>query len=203
MPQVIKQDDGTEVEVYTADEMNAQRDEAIKAKEEEFGGKLKLTETERDEARKALGERTSEFQQFRKLNEEQKAKLTIAEQTIYRNQELAEENRIKQEESTKKNHENIIESTIRAKAGNDEKLFAKLKDTYSLIGIDDSTVEGINARLNMAIGALTTTAPDMLANIGGFSNGSFVPKIHQEQEKNYADTEAGQAVANELGLKIK
>lgn len=198
MSQKIIQDDGTEIEVFTAEEVQAQ----IAEKETEFGKTKAEMEADLAETKKALNERSGEFKQFRRLTDDAVAKLSIAEKTLYDNQLLMEELRAKQIESDKVIKESQLDSVIRARAGGDENLFKKIKDVYSVIAIDAQTPEQINNKINMALGAIGTTEPDLLASIGSFSGGSFKPAEEKTEEKSFADTDKGKALADTIGLKL-
>jgi hypothetical protein len=204
----ITNDEGIEVEVYTAEEVTARETvavtTAVKAKEEEFGKTKAQLDSELTEAKKALGDRTSEFGKFRKLNDETVAKLTVAERTIYENQKFMADAKEKEEATKKTAIEKQIDATIRAKVGTDDKLFAKVKDMYSVIGIEANTPEEISRKTLTALGALQTTEPDMVAAALGANGGSFAPPGEKkEEEKSFADTEKGKAGAEFLGLKLK
>lgn len=202
MSQKIFNDSGEEIEVYTADEVEALKSDAIKAKEEEFGTTLTAKETELAEAKKALGERAGEFKQFRKLTDDTVAKLGLAEQTIYANQLAMEEMRLANEENVKKSVENSVDTAIRARVGSDDKLYTKVKEVYSVLGIRASTNDEITSKVNMAIGAIGISEPDLMTSLG-FSGGSFQPAGEKTEEtKSYADTEAGKSLAANIGLKL-
>lgn len=102
---MIEGEDGAEIEVYTADEVQAREAAAVAAKETEFGvERTKLTGKLTD-AEKRAQERAGEFAQFRKLSEEDKAKLSVAERTIYENTEAlakSEEARVAAETASAK-----------------------------------------------------------------------------------------------------
>lgn len=201
----IMGEDNQEIEVYTAAERDAFTAEEVKKKEEEFAGKSKaeiaVIVAERDEARKALGERAGEFKQFRKLNDEALAKLSVAERTIYENGLLLQEEREKNKTAEKARIDAQVETALRGKAGTDEKLFGKMKEMYEVIAIEATTPEEIDRKTMMVLGALGTTQPDLVASVAGFSSGAFEPpKPKSDDDKSFADTDAGKAAANSLGL---
>lgn len=203
MVQTIVNDKGEDIEVYTAEEMNAQVDEKLKAKDEEFGVKLTAKEQELADARKALGDRAGEFKQFRKISDEAVQKLGVAERTIYENQLLMQQMKEEGEAKNKQSLDNTIDMAIRAKTGGDEKLYTKIKETYSVINLEANTSEQITNKINMAIGAIGITEPNILAELGSFQGGSFQPKIDDtNKEKTYADTDAGKGLAAQIGLKL-
>lgn len=204
MSQKITQDDGTEVEVFTADEVAAQVTAAAKAKEDEFLPKLTQTETERDEARKALGERAGEFAQFRKLSDEAVAKLGVAERTIYENGLALQEAQEKNKKLESEKAQAMVDSALKAKAGNDTKLFDKMKELWNVIGVEATTPEQIEQKTLMVLGAIGTTQPDLLASVQGFQGGSYTPPVEKKEgETSFADTEAGKTGAAELGLTLE
>lgn len=192
----ILNEDGNEIEVYTAEDM--------KAKEDEFGKTLTQKETELAEARTALNERTGEFKQFRKLNDEAVAKLSVAERTIYENGLALQKVNEERADSEKKTREGLIDTAIHAKAGTDEKLFLKMKDMYSIMGIEATTPAEIERKTLAVLGAIGATEPDLIASVNGFSGGSYTPpRVNNSDDKSFADTDRGRAIANELGLKLE
>lgn len=201
----ITNDDGVEIEVYTADEVNSKVTEAISVKEAEFGKTKEQIEKERDEARTALGERAHEFAQFRKLSEEQVKKLDEKDRIIYENGlalSKMNEDRIL---SDKKVYDATVDSNIRSKAGNNEKLVSKMKDMWNVIGINAVTADEIENKTKMILGAISTTEPDLLASVAGFNgSGGWKPPTKTDNDsKSFADTDRGIALANDLGLKLK
>jgi hypothetical protein len=195
--------EGAEVEAFLPDEVNAKVTEAVTAKESEFGKTKAEIEKERDEARTALNERTGEFKQFRKLNEDVVAKLSIAEKAIYDNQLFQKEQEDKRIADDLKNREMMRDNAIRAKVGSDEKLFGKVKDMYAVIGLEANTPEDINKKVLASLGALGQVEPDLIATVNGFSSGSFEPpQVRTDDEKSFADSEKGKRGAAELGLKL-
>lgn len=200
----IKQEDGSEVEVFTAEEVQAKVSDEVKKKETEFGKVQTGLESQLTEAKTALGERAKEFVQFRKLNAETVQKLSVTERALYENQLVQEK---KDEERTLKEKEQqkaSVDSAIRAKAGNNEKLFTKMKEVWDVIGIDATTPEQISSKLGMVIGAISSSQPDLVASIGDFRGSHMPPELGGGAgNKSFADTEKGKAGAAELGLIIE
>lgn len=200
---IIQNDAGEDVEVFTADEVTAKAAEAAAAKEAEYAPKLadltgKLTDAER-----RAQERAGEFQNVRKLNEEQVAKLTIAERTIYENGlalDQLNKDRIATEETNRKN---AVTSVIKAKAGNNTDLETKMTEMWDKITVDATTPEQMEAKAQMVLGAISVSSPDLVATANGFS-GSFAPPVQQRKEgDSFADTKEGQGLAGMLGLKTE
>ena len=98
--------------------------------------------------------------------------------------------------------DSLVLSKIKEKVGSDEKVVGKVKDMYSLIGIEANTPEEIEKKVMATIGAIRTTEPDLLASAAGWSGGSYVPPTKNEENKSFADTDAGKRGMDELGLKI-
>ena len=196
--------DGQEIEVYTADEVAAAKAEAATAKENEYKPKLTELETSLGEARTALSTRADEFKQFRKLSEDQVKKLDEKDRIIYENTLVIQEQKEKDALRDKQTRENNVLSTIKAKVGNDEKVVGKVKEMYSLIGLEANTPDEIEKKVLAALGALGQTEPDLVATINGFSVGSFEPpKPIEKGEPTFADTDKGKAFGKELGLTLE
>lgn len=194
--------EGAEVELYTLEEVTQRETAAAAAKEGEFVPKLTQAQQELEGAKKALGERAGEFQQFRKLSDEQVAALSVAQRTIYENGLVIAQQQEEIATRDKAAHENAVNTAIRAKVGNNETVFTKAKEMYALINLDDKTPEGIAARVAATIGALGTTQPDLLAT-AGFAGGGFAPPVEVKQSESFADTDAGKAAAAEFGLTVE
>lgn len=199
--------EGKEIEVYTPEEVTervtAEVATATKKVTDEFTPKITALEGKITEVTTALNERTGEFKQFRKLNDEQVAKLGIAERTIYENGLALEAERQKNSEAEKTRLEGVRDSAIRAKSGTDEKLFGKMKDMWSIIGIEVTTPEQAESKVKMILGAISTTEPDLVASVAGFQGGSFMPPTTVKKDgESFADTDKGRAGMDELGLKI-
>lgn len=192
--------DGVETEVYTAAEVEVQR-AGVKA---EYEPKLTAAEAETVRLDGLLKERADEFKGFRKMNEDQVAKLTAAERIIYENGLALEKEREINAGHAKTAKESAIAKAVRAKVGTDTKLFEEALKMYQLVGIDDTTPEGITARATAAFGALSTTQPDLLASAGFSSGGGFAPPVEQnENDKGFGTTDAGKAFAERMGMLVE
>lgn len=193
---------GEEVDVYTAQERQADIDAAVAAKDGEYQPKITELETELGTVRTKLGERTSEIREFRKLSDEQVGKLSESEQVIYQNQLTIAERDATIAATSKAAHEAAVVAAIRATVGTDQKLFDEAFKMYGLVNLEDASPEQMKIRVAAAIGALGQTSPDLLA-AAGFSSGSFEPKKQEQQSDSFADSEAGKAAAAELGLIVE
>lgn len=200
----ITNDVGEEIEVFTADEVTARESAAATAKEAELKPQLDKSAAELLEAKTALGKRANEFAEFRKLRDEDVAKLDEKDRIIYENQlkiKDAEERRVASEETTKKA---AVAAVIKAKAGEGTKLAQKMTEMWDIISVAADTPEQIEAKALMVLGAISTTTPDLLSSANGFSGGAFLPPQPKHEEQNsFADTENGKQFAADLGLVIE
>ena len=208
MSRKIEGENGEEVEVFTADEVAAKVKETETTVTTKLQGDFTKTKAELDkelsDAKKALGERAGEFKNFRKLNDEVIEKLSVAERTIYENQAAMAADREKREAAEKTAREKQVEAVIRSKVGTDDKLFGKVKDMYSIIGIEANTPEEMEKKTLAALGALQTTEPDLVAAALGVNGGSWAPPtMKKDEDKSFADTDRGRLGAKELGLELE
>lgn len=196
MTMKVTNDDGEEIEVYTAEEVTAREQAAVAPVRES------LTSAE-----KALADRTREFNQargtFEKLSEEKIAKLSETERILYeRTEQLAK----KEEESAaaaKVAYDAQVLAALKPYAGSDAKLLEELTKTWGVIGVEAKTPEQIEAKARMVAGALAPSSPSLLGIIGSFSGGAIPPQPKAEGAKTFADTEQGKAFGAELGLTLE
>lgn len=198
--------DGAEVEVYTAAERDAAIAETRTAVEGEYKPKLTTAEAEQKRLQGLIDSRAEEFknagEKFRRLSDEQVAALDAAQRTIYENQAALQTEREGRIASDKRVYESTRDTAIRTKVGSDTALFDKVKEMYGVIQLEDVTPEQMTARVNAAFGAVGTTSPDLLA-AAGFGSGNFEPPVQKENEKSFADTEGGKALAEKLGMMVE
>ena len=200
-------DKDEEIDVFSAEEhtaaVAAEVEKARKEEEAKWTPKVSALETELTGAKTALGDRAKEFGHFRELHADVVEKLGVAERVIYDNQKAAHDREVKQEEEAKTRHEASVDAAIRATAGTDEKLFTKMKSMWNVIGINAVTPEEIETKKKMILGAIGSTEPDLVASVAGFSGGYKPPVAEKKEGETFADTPAGQGLANSLGLKLK
>lgn len=195
--------EGAEVEAFLQADVDAKVTAAVTTKETEFTTVRTTLEQELTQAKTALGERAKEFSNFRKLNDEVVAKLSVTERMIYENQIALQEEREKNVVADKARIESQVDSALRAKAGSDDKLFGKMKDMWNIIGIDAQTPEAIENKTKMILGAISTTEPDLIASVAGFKGGSWqLPQEQKKDDDNIPRTESGKKFAEALGLKL-
>ena len=198
--------DGQEVDVFTTDEVAAREAAARTAAESEWKPKFETAEQEKTRLAGLLEQRSKEFGaargEFQRLSDEQQSKLTATELALYKNQEMLADRDAKLAEADKKAYESAVDSAIRAKTGGDAALFAKVKEMYALIQLEDVTPEQIATKVAAAFGAIGTTAPDLLA-AAGFGGGGFQPPQRDSGRESFADTERGKEIAKALGIMIE
>jgi len=119
MAEKIQREDGTEIEVYSADEVKAQADAAVAKASEEFKKTEADLKAENERINGILNTRSGEFGKFRELHADVVAKLGVAERTIYENQLAQKKADDERAEREKKDNEARVDSAIRAKVGTD------------------------------------------------------------------------------------
>lgn len=194
--------DGKTITVYTQEEVAAQVEAAKTEVSGELGTKLTAAEAEKTRLEGLLNERAGEFGQFRKLNEEQKAKLSQAELANYQIQEQL--NTANESIASLKGEiaQGKIDAVIAAQCGNDPDLITKVKTMYGKIDMPAGSPEEIAARVRAAFGAIAPQDRNVaafIASTGG--NGAYQPP----QPQNAADKPSERVAqgAQELGLKIE
>lgn len=199
----FKDADGNDVEAFTEAEVAAKVTTAVTAKEAEYTPKLTALETELTGAKTALAERAGEFKQFRKLSDEAVAKLDAAQRTIYENGITLEEERQKRVTLEKTTYDSNVKAAIKAKAGSNDKLEAKMLEMWPLLGIEANTSEQMAQKAQMLLGAIAQTEPDLVATVANFTGAHLPPGEKLKEGQTFADSERGKAGASELGLSIE
>ena len=192
----IMNDEGEEIEVFTAAERDAHANTLIEAKVGETTKEFEARIKEEDEAYALQRDRVGGLIQ---LTETQKAKLTDNEKVIYANQERVEADRVKVETDTKTHWDNEVEKEIKAKANGNADLEAKMRANLAFINIDARSAEQVAAKVALARGGVFEQNPDLLAVAGGFS-GTVYPGGQKPTEKkeSFADTPKAQQIAGQF-----
>lgn len=194
---------GEQVDVYTAAERQADIDAAKAQVENEWKPKLETAEQERARLDGLLTQRSRELAgqdaKFKRLSDEQVAKLDEKDRIIYQNQvDLATE-RENVAKTNKTIHDSAVDTAIRARTGSNEEVFNKVKGMYALIQLEDLTPEQIAIRVNAAVGAVGTTERDLLAS-AGFGGGGFEAPVANDDKT--AITSRQQEIAKGLGIAL-
>lgn len=196
--------DGVEVDVFTTDEVAARETATRTAVEGEWKPKFETAEQERVRLDGLLTARAKEFEgartEFKRLSEEQVAKLDIAQRTIYENGLALQTEREQRNKIEKTAHDSAVDVAISARVKGNKELFTKVKEMYGLVGLSDITPEQITTRVNAAFGALGQTAPDLLASAGFGGGGYEPPKREDDGKESFADSERGKAGIKQLNI---
>lgn len=185
MPVKTLNEDGDEVEYYTADELAAERSARETAE-------ARIGELTNDLVSIKRGHK-EEVRRLAEMSEEEKGKLT--------NEQIQNMARIEQlEDNRKKDLESAKERMMSAIAKNDQKVLEKIKEKYALVQMPESTVEEIASRLNSvatwAYSELGMTVNNPIAPV--LPGGGNPPIITNVDDKPFSDTEKGKEVASAL-----
>lgn len=199
MPKTIELD-GEQVEVFTAAEVEAAKTEIKTTVEAEYAPKLADLTTKITAAETAAAARAGEFTNFRKLSDEQVAALAEKDRIIYQNSLVLKEEQDKRVALEKTTHDNAVTSVIKGKAGTNADLQKKMEEMWPLIQIEALTPEQMEAKAQMVLGAISTTTPNLLAGVIGFTGSYAPPSGDDDGKKGFGETERGKAMAGALGL---
>lgn len=193
-----------EIEVYTAAEVAERETAARTAVEGEYKPKLDDAHAKLTDAEKRATERAGEFAQFRKLSDDQVKALGVAERQIYENGLALEQERQKNAGFEKDRIETLKKTTVAAKVGKNEKLAAKILESWDIVNIAATTPEQVEQKTMAILGMFSTTEPDLVASVAGFGGGSFEPPKEKGSDGTaFGETAAGKAAAADLGLIIE
>lgn len=200
---IIKNEEGEDVEVFTAEERDTYANTIVEQKVGETKTEYEKRIADREEYYKQQGNNAG---QLRRLNEEALTKLSDTERALYDNQIKLEEEQRARTEMENQIIARQIDDEVKKKANGDASVEKKIRDNLQLVNIDARTPEQVVAKVNFAFGAVIQQSPDLLAmaaSSGG--GGSPFPSGNQPpapEKKNYADTPEGKAVADQFGFII-
>lgn len=188
MPFKYVNDEGEEVEAFTADEITAERT----ARE--------TAVADAAEARQALANKTNDivamkngFKKLADMNDEEKAKLSEEQRVTMQRLEAVEGQRQRDLQEAK-------EVMFKSLAGNDQKVLDKLKEKYDLVQMPESSLEEIRTRIN-------SVQPWAFAELGMVNNHPVAPVIpgaggapvfSSPDGARFADSEKGEQLGNAL-----
>lgn len=210
MPQTIKQEDGTEVEVFTKDEVDAERDSAIEAYKSENpdqSDKVQELETSLTEAKDALAtaqeelkaadEKDQNFAELRKKANE--AEQQLAEVTKDLDNKLAETKKSAMDEVLETVNQGHFHDTLNDLSGGDKDLKEKIEKEYSALNDPATNKEEITSKLNRAYTLATGQNPNENAlNTTVLSSGGVTKPQFKEQD---ALPEEAKELGRKFGLK--
>lgn len=200
MSKTIKNEDGSEEEVFTADEIEAQKQEAIEAYKLENPDKTdELIAIQEEKARieeelKGLKDKDLNFANLRKQKEGAEKK--IADILGEVDNKI---NSVKKEvlEGVMKDHYN---DTIKALAGDDEELKKKIEFNYKRLADTVTTKSEMDSKLRDAW-ALSTKTEDNGVNANIFASGGVGRIKTKDSEKKFTQDE--KEAGNKFGLSAK
>lgn len=178
-------DDGNEIDVYTADELAAEKI----ARETAEGRVTTLT----DDLVKMKTSHKGEIKKLADMSEEEKAKLTIEQQQNMARIEQLEGSRAADLAAAK-------ERMLQAAAKGDPKTLEKLREKYAVVQMPDSNVEEIAARINSVATwayaelGITNNEPVAPTLPGGGENPSF----RSNDDKPFSESEGGKKLETDL-----
>lgn len=208
MSQVIKQEDGTEVEVFTKDEVDSERESALESYKKENPDqtdKVQELEGGLQEAKDALAKAEEDL---KKVDEEDKNFAELRKQRNEAQQKLAEvtsdvDSKISEAKESTKNE--ILETvnvghykdTLDHLSGGSDDLKAKIEKEYNALN-DPATNKGeITDKLTRAYTLATSEVPDALTSAVVSSGGATV-KPSQVEKKTLSEDEKD--LGRKLGL---
>jgi hypothetical protein len=188
MPFTYVNDEGVEVEAYTADEIAQERS----AREAAIADAAEARQALKDKTQDVFNMRQG-FKKLEEMSEEEKAKLTEEQRVTMQRLETVEAARQRDLQEGK-------EALFDRLSGNDPKVKEKLKEKYALVQMPETTLSEISARLQ----SVSTWA---FAELGMVNNAPVAPvlpgnggaPIFQNKDgKRFADTPQGDALGNAL-----
>lgn len=202
MPQVIQKDDGTEMEVYTADEYTAVKtagETAAKTAKDEADVARKEAETAKAEATRIArlhADQANNFKRYKDMTEEEKAKLTSNEVEARKIAEAAEDRARALEDSYNKDKE-VAVTALKMKAlakysAGDDELKKKLEENWDLINIKGTDEDTINRRAEMAFNMTGTKRNNPLRQ-------SWSGDAPNKGGEKFGDTERAKTVDKLIG----
>ena len=198
MPQIIKQEDGTELEVYTKEEVEATT------------SKLSEMESEMQRLQQANGEMSLNFKRYRDMTEEEKATLTESEKQANLQmgimQDQIEEMKKKDQEREEATVKNLKQATIDRYTQGNAEMKEKMEKQWDLVNIDvkDSATATERGRIAFlaAGGVLNDTHKNPLFTHYSGDVPTSVPTpgvTKQEKSKEFISSDRGQAALRAMG----
>lgn len=74
---------------------------------------------------------------------------------------------------------------------------------WELVNVTATTPEEIELKVQMVLGMLSVSQPDLVATANGFSGGFQPPAPARKEGESFADTDGGKALGAELGLTLE
>jgi len=201
MPQFVENEQGEQVEVYTSEELQAQKEAALEEYKKEKDAELDAAQTELKLATEKLGKLEGKDLNFAKLREQKQE----AEDKVERVKQEMEESlgKFKKEilEGVSKDYYN---ETLGSLAGDDAELKKKIEFEYNRLNDPVNTKEDISKKLRDAY-ILATKLDDSgaLSSSAVSSGGSSKLKFKQDNKFTPEEVQFAKKLAASGGIQLK
>lgn len=194
----ITNDEGEDIEVFTAEERDAFVATAVEQKVGETKVEYETRLKEREEYHAQQGTNAGAL---RKMNEEQLKELSAKDRIIYDNQVALEAANTARATAEGKIVTDRLEAQIKLKANGDADVEKKIRDNLQYIAIDPVTPEQVDTKVAMALGVVFQQQPDIMAMAAAHGGTVYPGGVKPEEKKeDFADTERGKAIAAAHGF---
>lgn len=194
----ILNDEGTEIEVFTAEERDAY---AATQVEQKVGETKSEYETRIKEMGAIMDEQKVNFTKVRERDKDAVAKMSQLERELYESNIARQKADEEKATAEKQRFDAMVESEIKAKAAGNKDLEDKIRANMAFISIDARTPEQVQAKVALARGGVFEQHPDMLAVAGGYTGSVYPGGVRPDDaKKSYADTPEGQAAMKAAGF---
>ena len=184
------ENEGQEIEVFTAEEMNAQKAEAESAR------------AEADRLQKVSAEKTENFKKLNEMTEQERASLSAEKIENLKRMEAAEAKASaleqKMNEENEKRVTNTKEEILARYHGGNAELKKVLEDNYNLIQLEGNDTATIQQRADLAvsmeIGKNNANRNPLTAVVSGGA-----PAFREKGATNFTETDKGKAALAQMG----
>lgn len=203
MPIMVTQDDGTEVEAFTKEEVEAQTTarvaettEAVRKQvEAEFGTKLSEKDKEIETQKRLIQSKGKSIEDLKKIVEDKESKFSETERTLAQLQIDAQQRAEAAEGEKKQSLEKKRKALIAQVAGGNKDIENKLTENYGLISIAETDDESISARLAAAMKLTEGVASQSFT-----LSGSGAAPVAKAKNENFAETDQGKKMYKRFGF---
>jgi hypothetical protein len=186
------ENEGQEIEVYTVEEMNAQKAEVDAAK------------AEADRLQRVSAEKTDNFKKLNDMTEQERAAMSAEKIEILKRTEAAEAKaqglEDKYNSDTQARIKNDTEAALAKYHGGNAELKKLLEDNFALINIPETDTASIQKRAafaaNMIAGASGGVNP-LMQHAGG----SAPVSVDQTRTQEFLGSDRGKAALSKMGIK--
>jgi hypothetical protein len=195
----IENDEGKEIEVFTAEEVAAREKAAGEAVGKTEGEKNAALQAELEKARRVLSEKTDNFKKLHEMTEEEKSKMSAAQIESAKRMEAAEtrasalEEEIKKDKTTRS--DKAREKALARYSGTDEKVKEKLVENYKLINLPEGDEDEINRKVEAAWNMMGVGKP----KVNPLNQSWQGDAPNKGSSENFAESERGKAALKNMG----